>query len=248
MSSGYTIWIDVQKNKYFKVPDDAQVPRGGTTLYTLGGRRTQVDVGAMSAWEITAAEAQVHLQVDLFQLFAGPDKWRKEPSSVEEGEAPVQLSTQEVSDLFGDLADALADSISGDEERLKRARTRARAFMTRAEALDAEVDPVVETLPDLLQAAYAGSENKAGFHRMEKLLRGLSEELEQLQAGDMEGFLQSLARLNQLIGDLFRREETEEERMERYREMARQAMPEIPRPDITKMVADYRAGLTTEES
>lgn len=230
MDENYTFWLDLDVFRCFKIPNTAKVPEGETTLYTFLGQKRQVDIAAVLAWELPVAAAQSYLQDRVLEFFK---------------QAPVQISTQELRDFLNSLADALADTIAADDARLVDARRWTRELRLKLVQLGVEADPGIEVWPEVIRASYLASAHQAGFHELVDWLHQLAAQIDQ-PAGDTADLAGTLSRLGKFLDGLFKTQETPEERQQRYREMARQAMPPIPRPDIKQMIADYKAQHTLE--
>ena len=226
MDENYTLWLDLQRFACFKIPNDARPPAGETTLYTFLGQTRRVDLASVAAWELPVSEVQSYLQVRILQVL---------------GQSQAHLSPQELQTFLDSLADALADTIADDAARLENARHWARGFRLTAKQFGAEVDSSVEVWPEVIRATYLASNTQPKFHELVEWLRTLAAQIEQ-PAGSTEDLGQVLTRLSQFIDGLFKADETDDERRQRYRDMARQAMPPIPRPDIKQMIEDYKAG------
>lgn len=250
MTENGTIWIHFQQGKYYRIPDGEELPAGDASIYTLSGLKKDVDADALAAWEIPAETAQAHVQLGVLQ-FLGVGR---EPAATEAGAVGpqfVRISAPDLARLFSALAGVLEDSIADDPGHIERARERLRALRDRARSVGSEIDPiVVEMLPKVVHSSYAASRNPESFHQVVEWLRSLAAQFEQSGEGGTADVVQILSRLNQFAGSLFAspREETPEERQARYREMARQAMPEIPKPDVRKMVDDYLASKREPEA
>ncbi len=243
MAQDNTIWIDIQNAKYYQIPNGQTLSPGDVILYTLSGKIQHVDAATISQWEIPMEQAQAYLQLGALQLFSKrPANEETTPSGEEAPQLLARIAPQDLAWLFHLLAQTFADCIAEDENRLNDARQQLLVLRNKAQELGSDLDPiVVEMLPELIHNSYLSAENRTGFHRTAKLLQGIANQFDQL--GDHpNNLLQMLTQVNQLIEGMSR-EETDEERQQRYGEMARQAMPPIPRPNVNKMVADYKASL-----
>ncbi|MBN2007096.1 MAG: hypothetical protein JXA21_27340 [Anaerolineae bacterium] len=243
MAQDNTIWIDIENGKYYQIPNGQTPAPGDVTLYTLSGKRQHVDAATIGQWEIPMEQAQAYLQLGALQLFSKQPTGEKAVASGEEApQPPVRIAPQDLAWLFHLLAQAFADCIAEEENRLDNARQQLLVLRNKVQELGSDLDPiVVEMLPELIHNSYLSAENRTGFHRTAKLLQGIANQFDQL-GNNPNNLLQMLTQMNQLIGGMSR-EETDEERQQRYREMARQAMPPVPRPDVNKMIADYKANL-----
>ncbi len=230
MDENYTFWLDLNVFRCFKIPNTADVPEGATTLYTFLGQKRQVELAAALAYELPVAEVQSYLQDRILEFFK---------------QSQIQVSPQDLRDFLNSLADALANTIAADDTRLENARRWTREFRLKLGQLGVEVDSNIEAWPDVIRASYVASTNQAGFHDLAEWLHDLAAQIDQ-PTGDTTDLADTLSRLGKFLDGLFKAPETEEERQQRYREMARQAMPPIPRPDIKQMIADYKAQHTLE--
>lgn len=245
MTQNDTIWIDFQNAKYYQIPKGQTPAPGDTILYTLSGKHQCVDATAISNWEIPVEQAQAYLQLGALQLF-NRQPANKETAISDQETTPQSLphiAPQDLTWLFHILAQILAECIAEDKNRLDNARQQLLVLRNKAQELGSDLDPiVVEMLPELIRNSYLSAKDQTGFHKAAEWLQGIANQFDQLD-DNPNNLLQMLTRITQLTEWLGKKEETVEERQQRYREMSRQAMPTIPRPDINKMVANYRANL-----
>lgn len=230
MDENYTFWLDLNVFRCFKIPNAADMPEGETTLYTFLGQKRQVDLAAVLVYELPVADVQSYLQDRMLEFFK---------------QSQVQVTSQDLRAFLNSLAEALADTIAADATGLENARRWTHELRLKLAQLGVEVDSSIEAWPDVICASYRASPNQAGFHDLVNWLHDLAAQIDQ-PAGDTADLADTLSRLGKFLDGLFKAPETEEERQQRYREMARQAMPPIPRPDIKQMIADYKAQHTLE--
>lgn len=248
MTQDNTIWIDLQNAKYYQIPKEQTLTPGDTILYTLSGKRQYVDVTTISDWEIPMEQAQAYLQLGALQLFSKHPANEEAATSDQETtpQPSVRIAPQDLAWLFHILAQILSNCITEDENGLDNARQQLLVLRNKAQELGSDLDPiVVEMLPELIHNSYLSAKDRTGFHKTVRLVQGIANQFDQL-GNNPNNLLQMLTRITQLT-EGWGKEETAEERQQRYREMARQAMPKIPQPDVNQMVADYRANLNKPE-
>jgi hypothetical protein len=62
-----TLWIDSSQTHYFLIPNNENIPSGNFLISNLDREEKQVDAVAITSWEITAQEAQYHLNDEIQQ-------------------------------------------------------------------------------------------------------------------------------------------------------------------------------------
>ena len=142
------------------------------------------------------------------------------------------------------LADLLGDVISDDETRLAAARERVRLFRAELEKNGIQVHPRLDELPDKVHAWYTVTGDKAAFHQIEGMLQTTAD---RLRLASEKGEVDYQSILSDLVQDaravFAEDEETDEQRQQRYREMARSSIEAtgVPKFDFKKLWAEYNA-------
>jgi len=72
-----TIWTDLERRRFFLIPDGQELPLGEFRIFTITGRKQSVDPAALASFERTEAEAKEWLRsqfgVILDSLHAGAE-------------------------------------------------------------------------------------------------------------------------------------------------------------------------------
>ncbi|MBN2007100.1 MAG: hypothetical protein JXA21_27360 [Anaerolineae bacterium] len=242
-----TIWIDVIAAKYYRIPDEIELPEGNTTLRRFTGPQRQIDVAAIEKWEISWAEAQAQLQTNVLHVLGLLNSASQSTAIQKNADGPTQaqFTSNDIIRVLEGVVETLDDITSNDELRLEHARKRAHNFRKSIAHLGVTNEAEIETWPDLLHALHTSSETGAGFPQIAQILRTVTDILKQAQTGRKEDVIQSLAGLNALVSSLSaEKKETEEVRRQHYREKIQQAFGTLPRPDIKKIIAVHKADKT----
>ena len=269
--SSLILWINFQEKRYFLVPAVQTLPAGDMLLISPVGRSQQVDPESLKAWEIPEAVALAFLQSGTTQLldnwqerlqqwqtaFATPPDASAAPTALsgetlfiagllgidpEELQRDPQAFMASLKHLALELADFMADSISGEADRAIVARQRLQQLTAHLPPLSHEITTGLETLPEKLQIWYASSPDPEKFEQFMAVLRTFGTEASPpvTAADDLQ---QTLARLMQNLTALFT-QNAEEEQRAHYQALAHEAVEsavgEIPQFDFKKVWAAYQ--------
>jgi hypothetical protein len=181
----FTLWADLERNYFFLVPDDAELPFGEFDVYTMTGNQHWVDPWAIAPYEISREEAQTWLSgriretldtaknavmgfLEKMRTYGHPDtpkpKWSIDLLADLMGESVEDLRASSTARqrgwlrLFYAAADLYEAVTSNNRRKMEWARAQMYDICEVLRAHGIDVNPSLEDLPDELRRVYRAAQ------------------------------------------------------------------------------------------
>lgn len=175
-----TLWLDIQQNRYFAIPTDADIPAGELTLHRLNGETRAVSAAAVAPWQVTGDDISPYLAADVGvhmlqkagispEFESLPDLWRKQDKLQE-------LSLDDIIAVMTYMSDE-NEPLPGPE--------RLAAIKAQAQMLGIGGD--IETWLGMLRMVYLQLADRTQVDMVLAKLRTTSEGIAQLQEAEHAG-------------------------------------------------------------
>lgn len=267
-----SLWFDFSESRYYLIPSGEPLPEGDLMLVTLTGGRQFVDSAAVAAWEVDEGAAMAHVQAGVVHSFANVQASLAHffsslvPPAEEEAQEPSTPSGEDLQLLAGVfgvasttlqvpagsragfehflrcLADTLEDCIAEDAGRLQAAHRRLDDWRAGLKTQDVEVGSRLDDLPERIRAWYFLSDEPHKFHEMVELLRTFATRMRHAPQ-DGAALQDTFQDVSQALNELFDASESEAERKERYRALARAGVEgaRLPTFDFKQVWQSYQS-------
>ena len=110
------IWLNFMRSRYFLIPENKNIPSGDFLLFNLIGKKKKVALTAITSFEITEEEANIHIEKELKKLFEqikiSEDSLEEIPKMLEEifSESNIEKYLPDFVNKLGQVEDKIADN------------------------------------------------------------------------------------------------------------------------------------------
>ncbi|MEQ8972640.1 MAG: methylated-DNA--[protein]-cysteine S-methyltransferase [Coleofasciculus sp. C1-SOL-03] len=208
-SEKYSLWTNSTSRRYFLIPNNQLLSPGNFTIRNLTNESKEVELKAITNWEITTEQAQPYIEVKLTKAWqktknalstltnlatAAQGKMPSVNNSSETQTNPIAsflgVSPQELSNnpnaiqerwqnIFAGFQDMLQAATSEDPAHLETARSRMESLREHLQAQGVEVDEAITELPHKLREKYHSSETDPNLQESSTKLKEATEQVEQ---------------------------------------------------------------------
>jgi hypothetical protein len=248
------LWLDSRKNRYFLIPDRETIEQGDLTIFNLEGEEKQVKTDAIAFWEISAEEAQSHLNNEIQQSLDNTKRFASHfiefslEESIELNQPRTNLSNA-IAILLGftpeelqnhpefvktgmlnflmTLKEVIYHSLSGNESQLNSAREQMRNLQTRLREHGVDLGENLVQLPNRLQALQLTESTSPSSPSYTAKLRQFADQIERFTIEQEQDFESAALTFVKGYQELFGKpNETQkkEKLQQEYRQMADKAI------------------------
>lgn len=223
-----SLWTNSTRRRYFLIPDHQQLPTGDFIIYNLTNESKQVELKAITNWEITRKQAQPYIEAGLNQVWqqaktafstftnfatAAEGKTPSADNTSQASKNPIAsllgISPQELSDnphaiqdrwktICAGFQDIIQAATSDDPSHLETARSRMESLRNHLQAQGVEVDDAITELPNKLRDNYQSSATDPNLHESAAKLKDATEKVEQSFTKMLETIKEGAAKLQTL--------------------------------------------------
>ena len=152
-----TIWSDIDRSRFFLIPNDRQLPVGDFELRTVTGRKQQVEESAIIEFEISRDEAKIWLKEQFGEVLSSAKtgiidalkNWRS-PSSSSNSETDPATPKSRTETALSELEDLLNQS---SEQMQAKSVNSLEYLKAIAQALNAMFEGAISSDADGLERA-----------------------------------------------------------------------------------------------
>jgi O-6-methylguanine DNA methyltransferase len=223
-----SLWTNTTHRRYFLIPNQQQLPTGNFTIRNLRNESQEVELKAITNWEINTAQAQLYIEVELtkawqqtkkafstFTNFATAAKGQT-PSVNDSSQTPANpiasllgISPQELSDnpnaiqerwqnVFAGFQDIVQAATSEDDTELETARSHLESLRKYLQGQGVETDEAITELPNKLREKYHSPETDPNLRESATKFKEATEQVEQSFTKMLETIKEGATKLQKL--------------------------------------------------